>query len=368
MKGSRSEQLGAWLFLAPFLIVLAVFFLYSTGRALVFSFTDYNMFNEPSWVGFANYARLFRQSLFLRAFQNTVLFSLIVTTVQSFLALVMATILNQRIRGLGFFRASYYMPSIASSVVITLIFMWMYQRRGLINYLWTELRRHAPIIITFIAILALCQIVQVIYERRKGFPAHWLDPALFVMSLLIAAAATLFLWASGLVSVRQLPPVDFVWLQTRMRIPQRPEFLRVPVPLIAIMIQNIFTTIPTLMIMYLAALQDVPKSLYEAAEIDGANAAQRFRNVTIPSVRPVTFLVVTLSLIGTLQMFDQVAIFGDSVPRESVITLAYFVYDRMFPGAQLPEVGLASAAAIFLALFTLSLVLIQRLFIKSEVG
>lgn len=74
----------------------------------------------------------------------------------------------------------------------------------------------------------------------------------------------------------------------------------------------------------------------------------------------------TLGLIGTLQMFDQVAIFGNTVPLELVITLAYFVYDRMFPGAQLPEVGFASAAAMFLAVLTLIVVLVQRVFIPSE--
>ncbi len=367
LKRSTQEQISAYLFLAPFLITLAVFFLYSTGRAFYFSFTDYNLFADPNWVGLENYLSLFRQSLFLRALQNTLLFSVIVTTVQTFLALVMATVLNQRIRGLAFFRAAYYIPSIASSVVITLIFMWMYQRRGLINYLWTEARRHAPIILLFIALVIVLQVAQVIWERRRGYPARWVDPALFLISFTVGAIGTLGAWVAGVVSVRPLPPVDFTWLATRVRLPGwAPSFLRVPVPLVAIMIQNIFTTIPTMMIMYLAALQGIPPSFYEAADIEGASVPQKFFRITIPSVRPVTFLVVALSLIGTLQMFDQVAIFGDAVPLESVITLSYYVYDRMFPGAQLPQVGLASAAAMFLAILTMLAVLVQRVFIKSE--
>src|SRR5690606_7107170 len=99
---------------------------------------------------------------------------------------------------------------------------------------------------------------------------------------------------------------------------------------------------------------------------DLASPVQQFLYITIPSVRPVTFLVVTLGLIGTLQMFDQVAIFGNAVPLRSVITLAYFVYNRMFPGAQLPEVGFAAAAAMFLAALTLVIVMIQRLFLRAE--
>ena len=161
--------------------------------------------------------------------------------------------------------------------------------------------------------------------------------------------------------------MDFIWLQTREDIiPGTPFWLSVPRPLAFIMVQNTFTTIPTFMLMFLAALQDVPKSHYEAAAIDGATPIQQFFYITIPSVQPVTFLVVTLGLIGTLQVFDQVAIIGDAAPLSSIVTLAYFVYDRMFPGAQTPEVGFAAAAAIFLALFTLVIVLLQRLFVSSE--
>ena len=74
----------------------------------------------------------------------------------------------------------------------------------------------------------------------------------------------------------------------------------------AIMVQNIFTTVPTFMIMFLAALQDISPSLYEAASIDGANGIQMFRKITLPMLRPIILLVVVLGTIGTLQVFDQV--------------------------------------------------------------
>jgi multiple sugar transport system permease protein len=223
------------------------------------------------------------------------------------------------------------------------------------------------VIAVFIGILAVLQVLQVLGERRRGLPARWMDPALFVVSFVGALVVTGALGLFGLVTPREVAPIDFVWLQTRRTVPARPEALAMPIPLIAIMIQNIFTTIPTLMLLFLAGLQDVPRSFYEAASIDGASPVQKFVHITVPSLQPVLFLVLTLGLIGTLQMFDQVAIFGDAAPLRSRITLAYFVYNRMFPGAQLPEVGLASAAAIFLALFTLSVVLLQRLVVPSEV-
>ncbi|MFP4484098.1 MAG: carbohydrate ABC transporter permease [Spirochaetaceae bacterium] len=363
----RGEGVAPYLFLLPFLIVLGIFFVYAGVRAIVFSFTDYNLFNDPSWVGLRNYAALFQERNFITALRNSILFTIVVTALQTLGALIMASVLNARIRGLHFFRAAYYMPSVASSVVITLIFLWMYQRRGLINYIATGVSRWAPVIGVFLGILVLLQIAQVLWERRRGFPARWLDPALFVVSLVGAVIVSVALGVAGIVTPREIAPIDFVWLQTRKAIPARPEALAMPIPLIAIMIQNIFTTIPTLMLLFLAGLQDVPKSFYEAASIDGASPAQKFFYITIPSLQPVLFLVLTLGLIGTLQMFDQVAIFGDAAPLRSRITLAYFVYNRMFPGAQLPEVGLASAAAIFLALFTLTVVLIQRVIVPSEV-
>jgi len=102
--------------------------------------------------------------------------------------------------------------------------------------------------------------------------------------------------------------------------------------------------------------------------IDEASWWQQFTHVTIPMLRPVTFLVVTLSLIGTLQLFDQVALFGNAVPLESKITLAFFVYDSAFPSAAQSKIGLASAAAMVLGVLTLLVVLLQRRLGISEEG
>lgn len=367
MRMRRNETAAALIFLSPFLITLGIFFVYATARAVYFSFTDYDLFNAPEWVGLQNYRDLFRDELFLVALRNSLIYAATVTLVQTVGALVMASVLNQRIRGMSFFRTAFYMPSITSSVVISLIFLWLYQRRGVFNYLASQLSTYLPQILVFVAAVVGFQVVQVLWERSRGQPARGFDPALLVVSLLLAGGATLALTTLGILMPRDAQDVNFVWLQTRQEVPSgAPMWLRAPVPLIAIMIQNVFTTIPTFMLMFLAALQDVPKSYYEAAALDGASPAQQFLYITVPSVRPVTFLVVTLGLIGTLQMFDQVAIFGNAVPLRSVITLAYFVYDRMFPGAQLPEVGFAAAAAMFLAVLTLLIVMAQRLFLRAD--
>lgn len=133
-----------------------------------------------------------------------------------------------------------------------------------------------------------------------------------------------------------------------------------PRPLAAIMLLNIWTTVPTMMILYLAGLQDIPGALYEAAEVDGATTWQKFWKITVPQLKHITFLVMTMGFIGTLQMFDQVAIIGGQAPLESTVTLAYYVYVNMFPSSARPAVGLASAAAMILAILTLIFVYLQR--------
>jgi multiple sugar transport system permease protein len=80
----------------------------------------------------------------------------------------------------------------------------------------------------------------------------------------------------------------------------------------------------------------------------------------VPLLAPVTFGVVTLSIVGTLQMFDQVAIMGNAAPIESRITLAYYTYYNTFPPGGSPRIGMASAGAIVLAALTLVIVFLQR--------
>src|SRR5690606_37959768 len=277
MRIRRNETTAALLFLTPFLLTLAVFFIYATVRAVYFSFTDYDLFNAPQWVGWQNYRDLFRDENFQTALRNSLVFAFVVTVVQTTGALVMPAVLNQRIRGLSFFRTAFYMPSVTSSVVITLIFFVLYQLRGAFNYLATQFQTYLPQFIAFIGVVVALQVVQVAWERSRGLPAKALDPALLVVSLLLAGLVTWAATALGYLNPRVVGDVDFVWLQTRQEVPAgAPMWLRAPVPLIAIMIQNVVTTMPSFMLMCLAALQDVLRSYYEAAPLGGATAAQQF--------------------------------------------------------------------------------------------
>jgi len=360
--GSLKEKTLPFILLAPFLFWFFIFFGYAFIRVLYFSFTEYDLFARPELVGFQNYLDLFKEYLFARALKNSLTYSIIVTTFQTIGALILAVILNQKIKGIRFFRAAYYMPSVTSSVVITLIFIWLFQRKGVINYLLTLYQQYGLILGIFLLLFIVFQTLLVLKEKWRGRPVKILEPSYVVLSLMLAAVLTFLLKIFGIVSPAEVEQLDIIWLNTRETLPDWAGVLAFPRPLGAIMILNIWTTIPTFMLLYLAGLQDIPASLYEAAEVDGATSFQKFWFVTVPQLRHITFLVVTMGLIGTLQMFDQVAIIGNQAPTASTITLAYYVYINMFPSSAKAEVGMASAAAIILAVLTLIIVFVQKKF------
>lgn len=358
----RQEALTAFLFLAPFLLTLAIFFFYGFVRAVYFSFTDYDLFNPPTFVGLKAYLDIFQDQKFRIALTNTLLYSFSTTALQTAGALLLAIVLNQRIRGLMFFRSAYYMPSITSSVVITLIFLWLFQKKGIANYLTTQANQNLAFIVVFGVATLLAQTVQVLLERRKNPLIHWGDPLLLWISAAFGGVAVLVGSFLGWIQQRDVATFDFDWVFNSDKF-----FGFLPIPLAFIILMNVFTTIPTLMLFFLAGLQSISSSLYEAAELDGASPSQKFWYITVPQLKPVTFYVMTVSLIGTLQMFDQVKVIGDAAPLESIITLSYYIYNNSFKGGTSPA-GMASAAAIILALLTLGVVLIQRRFFNDEVS
>ena len=359
----KGQTPAAYLFLTPFLLSIGIFFFYAFGRAIYYSLTDFNLFNDPTLIGLKPYADVLSDPSFRRALSNSLVFAVITTTLQTVGALLMAVALNNKIRGMAFFRSAWYMPSITSSVVITLIFLWLFQRRGVANYLITQWQTYLPYTLSLLGLMIAAQVAQVLWERRRGLPAGWFDPALAVVSLLVAVAVTTALSWTGTLSVRDVAPYDFQYFSDRWISVGGARVLSIP--MLVIIIQNTFTTIPTLMLFFLAGLQNIPGSLYEAADIDGASPVQKLMNVTVPMLRPVTFFVITVGLIGTMKMFDQVAVIGSAAPQDTLITLAYYVYSNTFKAGAAP-VNMAAAAAIILAVIILAMVFLQRRFISPE--
>lgn len=121
-----------WLTLAgPWLITLAAFWLFPLTYSFGLSFTDYELLGDSyGWIGLGNYSELFHDSDFLSALKNTFIFVLGTIPITTVAALLLALLVNRRFPGRGLFRASYFLPSITSMVVIALIFSHLYSRGG----------------------------------------------------------------------------------------------------------------------------------------------------------------------------------------------------------------------------------------------
>ncbi len=277
----------AYSFISFPLLIFSVFTLFPIGFAFIISFYDWNLLiPDKPFVGLANYFELFQDRVFLIAIKNTIVYTIGVVPIQTLLALFLAFVMNQKIRGRTFFRLAFYIPAITSSVVTSIIFVWIYSGPGLLNYL---------------------------------------------------------------LSIIGIEGED--WL------------FNTKTALFAIMILNIWTTSGYFMISFLAGLQSIPASLYEAAKIDGANQWQQFWKITVPMVRPVTYFVVVLGLIGCFQVFDQIYVMSAGGPVNSTTTMSYFTYNNSFKYFRL---GYGAASAIVLAIIIFGATYMQKKYIPSE--
>lgn len=131
----------------------------------------------------------------------------------------------------------------------------------------------------------------------------------------------------------------------------------------AVIAVGIWQGIGIKMLIYLAALQNIPPELYEAAQLDGAGAWQQFRRITLPCLRPATFFVAVVSVIGAFQVFDQVYVLTDGGPANATTMMTYEVYKSAFVNFQM---GLACAKSVVLFVFLFGLTLLNRLVVGRD--
>ncbi len=286
----RREALTGYGFMAPTIVIAGVFLILPIVFAIVLSFQKVQLLGEVSYhfTGLKNFVRIANDERAWIALKNTAEYVAIVVPIQTILALTLALILNSQIRGKSWFRVIFFLPTVTSSAVLTLIFMWIYNSNGLLNSLLSFL--HLP---TY----------------------NWLgDPS---------------------------------------------------VALKGIMLMNIWATAPLFMVIYLAALQEIPESLYEAAMLDGATPWEKFFYITLPFLQPVTFFVVVVGIIGTFQLFDQSYIFsaGSGGPNNSTLTIVLLIYQYAFKNL---DMGYALALTLMLAIVLVIATLVQRKLFREE--
>jgi multiple sugar transport system permease protein len=130
-----------------------------------------------------------------------------------------------------------------------------------------------------------------------------------------------------------------------------------------LIILAIFTTSGTFMLLFLAALQNVGEEIEEAASVDGAGPVRRFFSVTLPMLKPTVFTVLTLGLIGTWQVFDQVYLTGGGDPGKTTLTPAYLAYQSSFINLHW---GQGAAISFVLFLIIVALTLLQRWILRDR--
>ncbi|MEU0565706.1 sugar ABC transporter permease [Nonomuraea sp. NPDC005983] len=327
------EGLTGWLFVAPVVVILGVFMLLPILMAMWVSLTSWNGQGSPfksgvPFAGLDNYSRLFtRDDLarenFMISIRNNFYYVALVVPLQTVLALGLALVVNSRLlKGKSLFRTAFYFPSVTSSVAISVVFLFIFSNSGAVNQL-----------------LAMFGI--------QG-PQWFSDPRGIIHVLLGIDDPPAALAGDG--------PFGLSWW----------EWLSGPsVAMCAIIALVVWTTSGTFMLMFLAALQDIPVALEEAATLDGARRWQRFRYVTLPMLKPTMFLVLTLGLIGSWQVFDQVYVMSQGNPAKTTLTPAFLSYRTAFRDF---DYGAGTAISFVLFLIIVLLTLFQRWVMRERRG
>jgi len=256
-----------YLFIAPFIIMFAIFYLYPLIKSLILAFYITVGPKSKIFVGFDNFRFMFHDPDFYRAVRNTVLYALGSVFVQLPVSLGLAILLNRsKYPGRNFFRFSFFSPYMFGSVFVAVLFGVLFVPHfGLVN-----------------------KLVAFFYS----VDIKWLSNPKLVLPALILTA---------------------LWLYAGLN-----------------------------MIYFLAALQSVPKELYEAARVDGANALHQFLHVTWPGIKPVAVFVIMMSTIGSFQLFELAWVMLDSSPGpdNAGLTIIMYLYQSGFVSGDL---GYASA-------------------------
>jgi multiple sugar transport system permease protein len=334
-RSSRNRDAAAgWLFIAPSVILIVVFVLLPVVSALWVSLSNWTGKGSPltaDFIGVDNYqALLTKPGLAQRdlatSLRNNMYYVLLVVPLQTILALALATTLNQRrLRGKGFFRSAFYFPSVTSSVAISIVFLFLFNASGVVNAILAWFGINGPN--WFADPRGVGHILLGVLGVDTDAPPEWLTSHEFL-------GLTWWQWWAG-------PSVAMCALITLA----------------------VWTTSGTFMLLFLAALQDIPDDVQEAAMVDGTTTWQRFRAVTLPALKPTMFLVLTLGLIGTWQVFDQVYIMSQGGPSKTTLTPAFLSYQTSFLNGKWGQ-GAAIAFILFAIIVVFSLV--QRFVMRDR--
>ena len=280
LRSQTVDRLAGWLFIAPQLAGSAVFVFAPLCMVLWYSLHEWNVLADSfEFVGADNYQALLDDPSLPSVLRATGIFSVGLVVFNLSLALLLAVLLNQRLRGTTFFRTVFFSPVVVSLVAWTIVWGFLLQDNGGVNGLLGSIGVDGP---------------------------NWLRGD-----------------ATAMVSVIVVQVVKNVGLN---------------------------------MVLFLAALQGVPGSLYEAATVDGASRWRQFRSITVPMISPTILLTSIITVVGSLQIFAQIAVLTQGGPGMSTTVLVYYLYQQAF---QFHHFGYGATLSVLLFAIVLVLTVVQ---------
>lgn len=250
----RQQILWGYFFVFPAMLGFFLFMAYPMIQGIILSFMNWSGLGSKEWVGLANYVKMFQDKHFLKAVWNTAYYTIGILLIGVPLALILAMLLNQKLRGRNLYRMAFYLPVITMMVAVSMLWKWLLStNHGLVNY--------------FLGFIGIPKISWLLDPK-------WAMPGLILMS---------------------------IWKGTGFN-----------------------------MIIFLAGLQGIPKTYYEAADIDGANWWHKFKNITLPLLSPTTFFIMITTMIHSFQIFQQAYIVTEGGPQDATTTVVYYVYKNAF--------------------------------------
>jgi len=238
---------NGFLYILPWILGFILFKMYPIIYSLILSFTDGNILGKPQFTGFENYIRAFSDKDVIKSFAVTVIYAFIEVPLKLMVSLLVAQLLSARIKGMGFFRTAYYIPTIlGSNIAAAVLWKYLFSSKGYANQL-----------------LAVFGIE----------PVSWFGepfPALMTVILLRV-------WEFGS-----------------------------------------------------AGINEVPKELYEAAEIDGCSRINRFFRITVPMIRHLIFFNFIMQMIQAFQEFNAPYMITGGNPLNFTYLISMLIYDNSF--------------------------------------
>jgi multiple sugar transport system permease protein/sn-glycerol 3-phosphate transport system permease protein len=275
----RRRVRTAFLFLTPSLIGVVLFLVIPVIFVMVLSLTQWNLLTPIRWVGFSNYANIFRFDGFGHSLIVTAYYVVLNIPFQTVLALGLALLLNSKRTGSAFIRIICVLPFLATPVAMGVVWNWFFSPTGMINQLLAHVGIAGP---------------------------AWLSNQATAMPVIAFAS---------------------IWQYAGYN-----------------------------MLFFLAGLQAIPLSLYEAASIDGGSKIQQFRRVTLPLLRPALLFVLVTTVIGSFQVFDTVYVMTAGGPGNATKVANLNIYNTAFAGFRIGE---ASAMSVVLFLIILLVTVLQ---------